>query len=163
MRKSGWGLALLAAAAWAQQSGPATKANQTKTAPIAHAKSSTRGDLAVPTCPAKFNDSLETDGIAAKDAPGVIPAMEKNSIMAEISDEAEQANEKTHVGEFDVDLSLVVDTNGDPGNICLMKSAGYGLDASAATAVRQYKFDPATKDGKPVRERIFTEVSFMPY
>ncbi len=57
-------------------------------------------------------------------------------------------------------MALVVDTNGYPQDVCLLRSAGYGLDANAEKAVGQYKFDPATKDGKPVPARITIQVSY---
>jgi len=41
-----------------------------------------------------------------------------------------------------------------------MQSAGYGLDAEAAEAVQQYRFAPATKEGKPVAARIHVQVDF---
>jgi hypothetical protein len=39
--------------------------------------------------------------------------------------------------------------NGIPRDLCIKKSAGYGLDSQAAKAARQYRFDPATFEGKP--------------
>jgi len=57
-------------------------------------------------------------------------------------------------------MGLVVGRDGEPQNICVSRSAGYGLDAKAAEAARQYGFAPATKDGKPVAARIHLEVDF---
>jgi outer membrane biosynthesis protein TonB len=42
--------------------------------------------------------------------------------------------------------------------VCLTKSAGYGLDAEAANVVQKYRFNPATKDGKPVPKRISVDI-----
>jgi hypothetical protein len=39
----------------------------------------------------------------------------------------------------------------------------YGLDAQTEKAVGQYRFNPATKDGKPARARISIEVNFRLY
>jgi len=119
---------------------------------------STKEDLAVPRCLAKFNDSLGSDGIAA---PGEArPPKVAHSVEAILSNEARSA--KGRINNLAV-MTLVVDTNGNPQNVCLLKSAGYGLDANAEKAVRQYKFDPATKDGKPVPTRITIEVDYKLY
>ena len=68
---------------------------------------------------------------------------------------------KTHIGNFNVIVNVVVDKKGVPHDLCLQKSSGYGLDASAAAAVRQYRFDPAKKDGGPVKSRVPVEVRFV--
>jgi protein TonB len=36
-----------------------------------------------------------------------------------------------------------------------------GLDEKAVEAVRQYKFKPATKDGKPVKVELSIDVNFQ--
>ncbi|MGH9607992.1 MAG: TonB family protein [Terracidiphilus sp.] len=64
---------------------------------------------------------------------------------------------------LEVGIVIVVDVNGVPQDACLSKSAGYGLDAQAANAARQYRFTPANKDGKPVPKRIVVRVSFVMY
>ncbi len=76
--------------------------------------------------------------------------------MAEFSDEARRLKS----GRFEVDFSLIVDVKGWPQDVCLTKSAGYGLDANAAGAVRRYGFKPATKDGKRVPARVSIEIFF---
>ena len=60
-------------------------------------------------------------------------------------------------------VSLVVDTNGMPTEIRVVRGAGYGLDEKAVQAVRQYRFKPATKDGQPVAAPISVEVMFRLY
>jgi len=57
-------------------------------------------------------------------------------------------------------LGLVVDATGKPGQVCLMRSAGYGLDANAAKAAEGYHFEPGMKGGKPVAVPTLVEVSF---
>ena len=65
--------------------------------------------------------------------------------------------------ELGLVMGLVVSNNGGPQNICIARSAGYGLDAKAAEAVQQYKFAPASKDGEPVAARLNIEVDFRLY
>jgi TonB family protein len=43
------------------------------------------------------------------------------------------------------------------------RSLGMGLDQKAIEAVRQWKFEPAMKDGRPVAVQINVEVNFRLY
>jgi TonB family protein len=45
----------------------------------------------------------------------------------------------------------------------VQRGLGMGLDQKAVEAVKQWKFDPATKDGKPVAVQINVEVNFRLY
>lgn len=78
-----------------------------------------------------------------------------------MTQQAMDAAGKTHTGNFNVIVNVVVDTKGAPHDLCLQKSAGYGLDASAADAVSRYRFRPATKNGHPVRIRMPVKVRFV--
>jgi periplasmic protein TonB len=60
-------------------------------------------------------------------------------------------------------LSLIVGPDGKPRDIKLARSLGLGLDEKAIEAVNQWKFEPATKDGKPVAVLINVEVQFRLY
>jgi periplasmic protein TonB len=57
-------------------------------------------------------------------------------------------------------LWLIVDAAGHPRDIRVIHGLGFGLDAKAMDAVRQWRFDPALKDGKPVNVQISVEVEF---
>jgi TonB family protein len=57
-------------------------------------------------------------------------------------------------------LSLVVDENGNAQEIQVSRSLDEGLDQNAITAVRQWRFAPATEDGKPVSFPVKIEVNF---
>jgi periplasmic protein TonB len=57
-------------------------------------------------------------------------------------------------------LYIVVDPNGNAINPRVMKSLGLGLDEKALEAVKQWKFKPGYKDGKPVAVAATVEVSF---
>ena len=115
-----------------------------------------------PTCPAEFNDSLQTDGIVGKDTDGVNRPKPKFQPAAEFSDQARKEIRKKHIKDFNAVsvVSFVLDESGRPKNPCLKEAAGLGLDEQAAKALMQYKFDPATKDGKPVPMRLTVEISF---
>jgi TonB family protein len=146
-----------ATAVWSQQA-PPPKPDQPAPAPIVRDPHSSKADLAVPLCPATFNDSLATDGIVGKDTEGVTPQKAKHMVNAEFSDEARR---KKRNGQ--VIVSFVLGVDGQPQSVCLMQSAGYGLDAKAAEAAQKYVFAPASKDGKPVAMRLHIQVDFHLY
>lgn len=60
-------------------------------------------------------------------------------------------------------LGLIVDAEGHPRDIRVVRGLGSGLDAKAVEAVERWRFDPAKKDGKPVNVQISVEVSFRLY
>jgi TonB family protein len=60
-------------------------------------------------------------------------------------------------------LMLVVNKEGAPTDIRIVKPLGLGLDAKAVEAVQDWKFSPATKDGEPVAAEITVEVNFQLY
>jgi len=57
-------------------------------------------------------------------------------------------------------LGLIVEKDGHPSHIRVLKGLGMGLDENAIQAVKSWKFEPAMKDGHPVRVEIAVEVSF---
>jgi periplasmic protein TonB len=76
----------------------------------------------------------------------------------EYTDEARQA--KT---QGTCILWLVVDAEGRPRDIRVVRGLGYGLESKAIEAVKQWRFEPALKDGKPVNVQISVEVGFRLY
>ena len=60
-------------------------------------------------------------------------------------------------------LWLIVDSAGQPRDIKVVRGLGLGLDAKALEAVKQWRFQPALKDGKPVDVQISVEVEFHLY
>jgi TonB family protein len=60
----------------------------------------------------------------------------------------------------DVLLNLYVDTHGNPTHIHVMRGLGLDLDEKAVAAVRQYKFTPGMKAGKPVIVDLNLTVNF---
>jgi TonB family protein len=78
---------------------------------------------------------------------------------AEFSDEARRAKYQGVVL-----VSLIVDAQGNPINVHVVRPLGMGLDEKAMEAVRKYKFKPAMKDGKtPVPVALTIEVNFRLY
>jgi periplasmic protein TonB len=60
-------------------------------------------------------------------------------------------------------LWLIVDDQGKPRDIRIVRGLGFGLDAQAVDAVKQWRFQPAMKDGHPVNVQISVEVGFKLY
>ena len=64
-----------------------------------------------------------------------------------------QYSSKTLVG-------LILEENGLPSHLMVVRAAGLGLDEQALYAVSRYVFAPAMENGKPVRVQLNVEVSF---
>jgi len=60
-------------------------------------------------------------------------------------------------------LSVVVGPDGMAHDIKVTNTLGLGLDEKAIEAVRKWRFEPATKDGKPVNVLISVQVNFRLY
>jgi len=59
-------------------------------------------------------------------------------------------------------LSLVVDANGLPQSVRVLKPLDPGLDQAALIAVNSYRFFPAIEDEEPVPSAIVISVNFAP-
>jgi TonB family protein len=57
-------------------------------------------------------------------------------------------------------LSLVVGPDGRPRDIKVVRWLGAGLDEKAVDTVKEWKFEPAMKGGKPVAVQIMVEINF---
>ena len=60
-------------------------------------------------------------------------------------------------------LWLIVGPDGKPRDVKVARALGMGLDEKAIEAVRNWRFEPAMKDGKPVAVQINVEVNFRLY
>jgi TonB family protein len=57
-------------------------------------------------------------------------------------------------------LSVVIDKTGKIYDATVIKKLGYGLDERAMDTVAEWEFEPATYEGKPVRCRVYIEITF---
>jgi TonB family protein len=57
----------------------------------------------------------------------------------------------------------VIGADGKPGEVAVARPIGFGLDENAVAAIRNAKFDPALKDGKPVPVLLDLVVEFRIY
>lgn len=159
----------LSIAVWAQRAPkappphnrPTAPANETRTPGPVRSPHSMGKDLTVPLCPSHFDDNLTKNGVAGPHDKGITPARITHVVPAKITQQAMGASGTTHIGNYIVVVNVVVNAKGLPQDICLQKSAGYGLDAAAAAAVEEYQFSPARKDGKSVQMRLPIGVRFI--
>jgi TonB family protein len=57
-------------------------------------------------------------------------------------------------------IEVAVDETGTPQDVAVLSPIGFGLDGRAMDAVRQWRFRPAYKEGRPVRSVTTVEVKF---
>ncbi len=86
----------------------------------------------------------------------VRPPVVTYQVDPEFSEEARKAKFSGNVQVY-----LWVDENGLPSHVRVVRGVGMGLDEKAVEAVRQYKFKPAMKDGKPVKVDLYIDVNFQ--
>lgn len=77
------------------------------------------------------------------------------SVAPEFAEEAKRAKIAGNVL-----VNLVVDQNGIPTNVRIVRGIGYGLDEKAVEAVRRYRFKPSMEHGQPVPVEINIQVNF---
>ncbi len=117
----------------------------------------------ISACPAQFDDNLATDGVAPMGmVPGVTPPKAVWTEEAEFTSKARKEIHKRAMFPYQSvsRIALVVDPMGVPRDLCVEHSADFDLDQAAAQSVWQYRFQPATKDGKPVAKRMTVEIAF---
>jgi len=76
----------------------------------------------------------------------------------EFSEEARKAKFSGSVQVF-----CIVDEQGKPTNVKVVRGVGMGLDEKAVENVQTYRFKPAMKNGKPVAVKMWIDVSFDIY
>ena len=86
---------------------------------------------------------------------GVSAPVPLYKVEPEYSEEARKAK-----FQGTVVLEIVIDERGYPTNFKILSPLGLGLDAKAVEAVKQWRFRPAMKNGKPVAVIARIDVSF---
>lgn len=86
----------------------------------------------------------------------VKPPVVVHTVSPEFSQQA-----KTAKFSGNVEVYLVVDKNGYPTHVRVVKGVGRGLDEKAVEAVSQYRFKPATYKGQPVPVDLYVDVNFQ--
>jgi TonB family protein len=86
---------------------------------------------------------------------GVSAPVVVHSVDPEFTAEARTAN-----FQGSVSIQLIVDSQGNPQNVRVVRHLGMGLDEKAIEAVRQYRFKPAMYEGHPVAVQLVIDVDF---
>ena len=94
---------------------------------------------------------------AASSASAAASALRSGTSQKE-PEYSEEARKAKYQGT--VTLYVEVDPSGRATNIRVLHSLGLGLDEKAMDAVKQWKFKPGMKDGKPVTVQASIEVNF---
>jgi TonB family protein len=76
-------------------------------------------------------------------------------VEPEYSEEARRARMQGKVVLF-----VIIDPQGKPGSLKVIRSLGLGLDEEAIKVVEQWRFRPGTKEGRPVAVQATIEVNF---
>jgi TonB family protein len=77
----------------------------------------------------------------------------KVDVVADSNGTARLMNDDTKVV-----VGMIVDKNGKPSDLKILKSAGPGVDASVLAAVSQYRFTPGLVSNQPVASPLNLEV-----
>jgi TonB family protein len=104
------------------------------------------------------NDSSSGNFRTERVGGGVSAPRVLNGVEAEFTDAARR---KKYQGVCL--LTLIVDRNGMPLNVTVIRGLDYGLSDNAIVAVNKYRFKPAMRNGEPVPVKITVEVNFRLY
>jgi periplasmic protein TonB len=78
-----------------------------------------------------------------------------HSVDPQFTDQARQADYQGTVS-----IQLIIDSQGNPQNVRVVRHLGMGLDEKAMEAVRQYRFRPAMYQGHAVAVQMIVNVDF---
>jgi TonB family protein len=92
----------------------------------------------------------------AHDDPQYKPPKLKFSVEPEFSEEARRQKVAGSVV-----VEMYIDNEGHVGDVWIGRGVGFGLDEKAATAARQYVFEPQMYQGRPVATMLAVEISFQ--
>lgn len=96
-----------------------------------------------------------TGGGPYRPGSGIEPPSLLREVKPDYTEEARRRNT-----EGDVVMEIVVRSNGSVGEIRVLQGLGYGLDQRAIEAVRQWRFAPAKRQGRPVDVLVEVSVEF---
>jgi TonB family protein len=96
-----------------------------------------------------------TGGGPYRPGSGIQPPRLLQEVKPDYTEDARRKNI-----EGDVELEIVVRSNGTVGDVRLLRGLGAGLDQRAITAVKQWRFAPATRLNQPVDVIVEVAVEF---
>jgi TonB family protein len=105
--------------------------------------------------PAQFAQSNDSSDTIYSPGPGIVMAKAIYSPPGQYSDSARKAKIRG-----DVLLEVIIASDGTVREARVLRPLHPDLDANALLAVKTWRFEPATKDGKPVTIRSRISMSF---
>src|SRR5204863_9917670 len=87
--------------------------------------------------------------------PVMTPPVLKKGVEAVYPAQASEQGLEAHV-----EVEFVVNAEGRVDDPKVVQPVGNGFDEAALDAIRQYEFDPATKDGKAIKARMRLVIHF---
>ena len=111
--------------------------------------------LSATALPAQHPQQSPSEVVYGQFDPGITRAKATYQPNPEYSDRA--ARKKV---QGTVLLSIIVTAEGTVRDPQVTRSLDKDLDKNAVECVKKWKFEPATKDGKPVATHVAVEVSF---
>jgi TonB family protein len=105
---------------------------------------------------AELNESIAND-MATRIGPGVVPPQ-----VVYRSDPIYPATAQSAPSGAAVVLDAIIPEDGIPRVIRVIRSMGWQLDESAITALKQWRFSPAMKDGNAVKVRMNVAIEITP-
>jgi TonB family protein len=89
---------------------------------------------------------------------GITPPKATYTVPPDYSEKARKARVQGVV-----ELRVVVTSQGEIGDVMIVKKLNPDLDEKAVEAIHKWKFKPATKDGQPVAVQINVDMQFALY
>jgi len=129
---------------------------------ISMSSTSSAGNFAAPVGNTLYGKTADKAAVPtevkAYSAPKYMPIYQVDSqpsVLSEVKVPYPEEARKAGV-EGTVQLSLVVDLDGNVVNVKVLNGPGYGLNEAARDAIKRFKFKPAIKNG----ERVSTEMKY---
>lgn len=125
-------------------------------------------DSVIATLPAYWQNYFATKAGKARaqrvDATALRPGGEVKPphLLTTIDPASNEYAQKNNIAGM-VFLQMVVDANGRPGEVTIVRPIGFGLDERAVDAVEHSQFRAGTLNGKPVPELVNLQVTFRIY
>jgi TonB family protein len=122
--------------------------------------------IAVPTLPLRADDKSDMDKKSEKDSTSDEDAVYepggdvKSPKLVHYVEPAFSSSSKEAFVEGTVKISTVITVDGKPSESKVVKGLNAEEDRTAMDAVEQWRFEPGTKSGKPVKVHVNVEVDF---
>lgn len=112
--------------------------------------------------PKRNENDKDKDNDTASDTPVIYtpgPDVKPPKVVHYVEPRSSNSSKEAFV-EGVVRLSTVVTPQGEPSDVQVTKGLSTEEDRNAVEAVKEWRFQPGTKQGKPVHVRVAIEIDF---